>query len=49
MPSASASASVSFTLAEGQPVRALQGTGTMFDVPARIAFTHRTFLPLTMR
>ena len=46
---ASAIASVSFAIAEGQPVRPQQGTGATFAVPAGIAYTHRAFVPLSMR
>jgi hypothetical protein len=43
------SASVAFTLDPNAPLRPLEGSGTVFNVPSGIAFTEFIYLPLVVR
>ena len=43
------SATVQFILSADKPTRAQEGSGTVFDVPAGIAYTESVFLPIIMR
>jgi len=43
------SATTRFTLDSNEPVRPQDGTGTVFEVPAGIAFTETIYLPLVLR
>jgi predicted outer membrane repeat protein len=43
------SATVRFTLSAGKPIRAQQGSGTIFDIPAGSAYTAFVYLPSVIR
>jgi len=45
---AGTSAVVRFELAEGEPLRAQEGDGKIFQLPAGIAYTHQVFLPIVL-
>jgi hypothetical protein len=43
------SATVQFILSADEPTRAQEDSGTVFDVPAGIAYTGSVFLPIIIR